>query len=337
MFTYEQILQYTGDPYFLPDADKYWDDAVTESKLDGDRYVLKKVRETQNEEHFYLTFMGIGGDEVFCLFARPKNIREKSPAVCFFEGYRGKSDEKLSKLFEERTTWGEEYTSKGLSYLFMGVRGQWYESPNSVVSRGFEFPHLYLTNLLSDDPKDSYFRAIFTDAAKCVRILLSMDFVSEVYVTGFSQGGDLTVFAAALEPRVKRILFGGVGSLDFKRYVTDDVAYKDAALKHSLRLYFEQCDPDKKTMDKIIEKTSYMDLLLLAKRINADVYNMVGLQDRICPVAGQMALYNNLVVVNKKLDMMCEAGHGVPKYKKDEVPHILSSARNCRIFERETD
>ena len=237
----------------------------------------------------------------------------------------GRKTHKLTEAFLKRPSWGEAYTSCGMSYLYMGVRRQWYESQNTIISKDFEFPHLYLTNLLSDDPKDSYFRAIFTDAAKCVRILLSMETVSDVYVSGISQGGDLSVAAAALEPKVKRMLFGGVGASDIKRYITDDVAYKDAAFAESFQEYFKQCDPDKKTIDKIIEKASYMDLLHLVKRVKAEAYNIVGLRDRICPVAGQMAIFNNLTT-KKKLDLMCEAGHAVPPCKATEMPKIISAA-----------
>lgn len=310
MLTYTEMLTYRGAPETPKDFDAYWDEAVAETLTDGDEFTCTPIDSAiENADCYALRFRGLGNVEIVCAYAVPRGF-QTGPIICMFPGYNGSSptDSVLTYF-----GYLEKFIACGLPATFMAARGQFAEAANPLTVPGFQFKHLYLRGLLAEDPRDSYCRGIYTDAAKCVRVLIKLPGITEVYPYGFSQGGDLAVAAAALEPTVKRVVFGGVGSVDCPRYVHNmDYIYANAALTDSLREYFSECDPTHQTEEAIIRRMSYADLLLFAPRIRAAVCNIIGLQDRVCPTAGQLAFYNRLTT-KKRLILLCEGGHAPGK------------------------
>jgi cephalosporin-C deacetylase len=320
MMICEKTLAYGGVPHRPADIEAYWDAAVAESRADGDRYSLEPANfSSPGVECFWLWFTGLGGARICCKLLRPVASRKKHPAVCMFHGYSGFSGDWSSKL---------GYALSGFTVLAMDARGQSGRSEDNLTVQGISSMHHYLRGLTDPDPRRFYCRGIFSDAAKAARIAMSMEDVDEtrVYATGFSQGGDLTVACASLEPRVSRIAFGGVASADCARYVRElQTTYATAALSPVLLRYFTTEDPYRENEAAIIERFSYIDLIFLAPRIRAETLNYIGLRDPICPASGQIAVYNH-IAAPKTLRCSPDGLHSLPPDTQDLVYTFLMGA-----------
>ena len=114
---------------------------------------------------------------------------------------------------------------------------------------------------------------------------------SRVGVTGWSQGGALTVACAALEPRIRKAAPVYPFLSDYRRVWEMDQA-RDAYAE--LRDYFRHFDPQHKREMEIFTMLGYIDIQHLAHRVRADVLWGIGLMDTICPPSSQFAAYNKI-------------------------------------------
>lgn len=309
----DALIAYAGVPFKPDDFERYWDETVADMQSRATDWRLEPAEfSAPGVRCDYLWFNGIGGALIRCKFLRPRQITKKIPAVCLFHGYSGHSGDWVSKL---------PYALEGFAVLAVETRGQMGFSEDNLSVKGFTWLHHYLRGLLDDDPRNLYCRHVFTDAAQAATILLGMDFVDErrVYASGFSQGGDLAVACAALEPRVSRIAFGGIAAADWAYYVKNlSGSYASAALAPPLRTYFTQRDPYRATETAVIQRLSYVDLLNLAPRVKATVLNFIGLQDPVCPAQGQFALYNR-IESPKEVMAAPDFGHETPYTAWDAI------------------
>ena len=99
-----------------------------------------------------------------------------------------------------------------------------------------------LEDALRGEPEKMLFRQIFLDTAELARIVMEMPDVDpdHVGVTGWSQGGALTVACAALEPRIRRAAPVYPFLSDYQRVWEMDLA-KDAY--NELKDYFRWFNP----------------------------------------------------------------------------------------------
>ena len=95
------------------------------------------------------------------------------------------------------------YVYAGNAVLVMEARGQGGLSEDVYAGAGPTLFGHVVRGVRDKDPHKLYYRDVYLDAAKAVRILMSMDFVDEARVatTGKSQGGALAVSYTHL-PRV---------------------------------------------------------------------------------------------------------------------------------------
>lgn len=164
---------------------------------------------------------------------------------------------------------------------------------------------------LSDQPRNLLFRHIFLDTAQLAQIAMNMSEVDEnnLYATGWSQGGALTIACAALEPRIKKAAPVYPFLSDYKRVWEMDLSV-DAYSE--LRTYFRYFDPQHQREEEIFSRLGYIDIQHLASRIKADVIMGVGLMDTICPPSTQFAAYNK-IESPKRLEIYPDFGHeGLP-------------------------
>jgi cephalosporin-C deacetylase len=150
-----------------------------------------------------------------------------------------------------------------------------------------------------EDVEQYYYTRLYTDAARAVaeaQHLPGAD-ATRIGVFGISQGGGLSLAAAALRPDLVRVCAADVPFLcDIRRAVTlvDTNPYHEVA--EFLATHADLVDVALGTLD-------HVDNALLASRIRADAYVSVGLMDEICPPSTVFAAYNAItapkqVVVN---------------------------------------
>lgn len=281
----EHLKNYKGLGEAPADYDEYWARAKKDLENVSLEYELVKSDfVTRSCEAYDLYFTGVGGARIHCQFLKPKNITGKIPAIAMFHGYWGNCGEWSGKL---------QYIAEGFCVLAMDVRGQGGTSIDNGIYKGNTQSGHIIRGLESDSPDNLFYRNVFLDTAQCVRILQSMDFVDEknVFATGASQGGALTIACASLVEDLKGAAaiypflcdFRGIYQNNFKCPSYEEITW-----------YFRQRDPNHLREEFFFERLGYIDLKNRAKDVKCNVLWMTALMDNVCPPFSQMAAYNNI-------------------------------------------
>lgn len=310
----DKLQQYEGINPRPEDFDAYWDRAIAEMKaVNPNIELVKSSFQAPYAECYDLYFTGVRGARIHAKYIRPTHIAEPHPAVVMFHGYTGSSGDFGDKL---------AYASLGFSVLAMDCRGQGGLSQDSGNVAGTTHQG-HIIRGLDDEADNLLFRHIFLDTAQLAGIAMELPEVNpdQVYATGWSQGGALTIACAALEPRVKKLAPVYPFLSDYKRVWEMDLA-KDAYAE--LRTYFRQFDPQHKREEEIFTKLGYIDIQFLANRIRGEVLLGVGLMDSICPPSTQFAAYNK-ITAPKQLEIYPDFGHeGLPGLHDTIMAFLLS-------------
>lgn len=228
-----------------------------------------------------LTFPGFGGEPVRAWFVRPRDTGERRPAVVEFVGYgRGRG------LPHERLHWA----AAGFGQLIVDTRGQgaqWGTGGQTPDPHGAgPATPGFLTRGI-EDPREYYYRRVFTDAVRAVDAVRTLPEIDpdRVAVTGNSQGGAIAIAAAALCDGLIAALPTAPILCDVRRVVplidTDPLAEISRYL--AVQRGAEQ---------RVFETLAYFDGALLASRATAPALFGCGLRDTIAPPSGVFAAYH---------------------------------------------
>jgi cephalosporin-C deacetylase len=234
-------------------------------------------------ESLDLTFAGYGGQPVKGWLLLPRERSGPIPAVVEFIGYGGGRGFPTDWLL---------WASAGYAHLVMDTRGQgsaWSPgaTPDPEPDGGNgHFPGFMTRGVLS--PASYYYRRVFSDAARAVEAAMSHPAVdaSRVAVTGGSQGGGISIAAAALVPEV-RAAMPDVPFLCHYRRATEITA------AHPYEEIARYCMIHRDKVDQVFQTLSYFDGVNLAARAQARALFSVGLMDEICPPSTVFAAYNH--------------------------------------------
>lgn len=304
----EQLKVYAGTNPRPKDFDQYWNRAIAEMHaLDSQLQLVPSTFQAPHAECFDLYFTGVSGARIHAKYVRPRHVAAKHPAVLMFHGYSGHAGDWSEKL---------AYASLGFSVLAMDCRGQGGSSEDVGGVKGNTHTGHIIRGL--DGPADNLlFRHIFLDTAQLARIAMALPEVDaeQVYVTGGSQGGGLTIACAALEPGVKKVASVFPFLSDYKRTWDMDLD-KDAY--GELRTYFRYYDMLHEREHEVFEKLGYIDIQFLAERIKGEVMMIVGLMDTVCPPSTQFAAYNKMTA-KKRLVIYPDFGHEYLPESSDRI------------------
>ena len=186
------------------DFDAFWNETLAEARTAADlqgRTATRTPADTPITELIIedLTFPGFNAEPVKAWVLRPRGrAGEKLPVVVEFNGYNGGRG-----MAGERVLWA----LSGYVHVFMDTRGQ-----GSGWGTGGETPDPHGANAAVSgwmtrgilDPREHFYRRVFTDAVRLIDEVRSWDFVdaSRIAVTGGSQGGGIAIAAAGLAPDV---------------------------------------------------------------------------------------------------------------------------------------
>ncbi len=309
----EQLHQYQGRNPKPDDFDQYWQRALDElSHTDFQVELRPSEFQVPFATCYDLFFTGVGKARIHAHYLRPTFVEGKHPAILQFHGYSGNAGDFSAKL---------AYVSLGYSVFAMDVRGQGGLSEDSTSVKGTTL-HGHIIRGIDDVPDRLLFRQIFLDTVALFRIAAEFEEVdpARIGVTGWSQGGGLTLACAALEPRVARIAPVYPFLSDYLRVWEMDMA-KNAY--EELRTYFRHHDPQHKREHEIFQKLGYIDIQHLASRIQSEVLMGVGLMDDVCPPSTQFATYNK-IKANKSLVIYPDFGHeGLPAMQDHIMQFML--------------
>jgi len=305
----EQLKEYRGRNPKPDDFEEYWDTAIEEMKAtDPNVEIIKNSLETPIVDCYNMYFDGVRNGRIHAKLLKPKNIKEKAPAILFFHGYSGSSDDFMSYL---------NYAASGYIVAAMDCRGQAGRSTDMNPISGNTYRGHIIRGLDDSDSANMYFRNVFLDTAMLARIVMDMEDVDEkrVAAQGVSQGGALTVACAALTPELKLAITHFPFLSDYKRVWEMDLTDK---VYVEIKTYFRDYDPMHEREEEIFKKLGYIDIQHLASRIKAEVMFFTGLMDDACPPSTQFAVYNK-IKSKKSMLIYPDFGHEILKDSSDKV------------------
>jgi cephalosporin-C deacetylase len=228
-----------------------------------------------------VTFRGFGGSTVKGWFHRPAGQSGPLPAVVEYVGYGGGRG-----LPHERVLWA----GAGYAHLVMDTRGQgssWIVGDTADPQSDGTPAHPGSMTRGILDPATYYYRRVFTDAVRAVETARSHPLVdpTRVAVTGGSQGGGISIAAAALVPDVAAVMTDVPFLADFGRAIT--ITDKDpyTEITRYLKVHRDHTE-------RVLRTLSYIDVAILGRRARAPALFSVGLMDEICPPSTVYGAFN---------------------------------------------
>jgi cephalosporin-C deacetylase len=278
----EQLKNYRPERYEPADFDSFWQSTLTEARV----YPLNAQFEPVDyglkaQETFDVTFAGFGGQPIKGWLLLPRQRSGRLPCIVEYIGYGGGRGFPTDWLL---------WTSVGYAHLIMDTRGQgsaWQkgDTPDNGAGGNPFHPGFMTQGVL--DPHTYYYRRVFTDAVRAVEAARAHPSINPqlIAVTGGSQGGGITIAAAALIPDIQ-IAMPEVPFLCHYRRATELVdTYPYQEISNYLNSHRDQ-------VDQVFHTLSYFDGVNLATRAEAASLFSAGLMDMVCPPSTVYAAFN---------------------------------------------
>lgn len=290
------MKKYTGKLEVPEDFDEFWDQQISQLPASYKYTLIPQNFGLPNLDCYELTFTGTRDAKIYAKCIFPKSSK-KIPTVFNFHGYQGQSAD-WSDLFQ--------YSTAGYGIVAMDVRGQSGKSQDTQTTDGNTVKGQIVRGAISGK-ENLFFKDVYLDVYSLVEIIASLTFVDEtrLSVFGGSQGGALSLVAAALNPKITHTAVIYPFLSDFKRVL--EIGNTDEPYDELFR-YFKFSDPMHLTEDKILDTLSYIDVKNMSHRIKTPVKLFTGLEDQICFPSTQFAMYNRLTC-DKQMYLLPEYGH----------------------------
>ncbi|MCL5048892.1 MAG: acetylxylan esterase [Firmicutes bacterium] len=259
-----------------------------------------------------VTFSGAHGDPIRAWYIKPKEYDSCLPLIINFAGYGGGRGLPVENL---------SYGALGFATFIMDTRGQgssWRTGDTGDPEHGGQGPSYpgFMTRGISDRRK-YYFTRLYIDAVRAVEEACKLDDIDQtkVFLSGRSQGGALSLAAAAL------------GSVDIKACVAEVPFLADfpRAIGIGSYPYKEIADflsQHVEMVEKVFNTLSYIDTAILARRIKTSCLLTVGLMDDIAPPSSVYAVYNE-IKSQKKLEVYPFSGHEMPSLQQEKSMEFI--------------
>ncbi|GII98318.1 cephalosporin-C deacetylase [Sediminihabitans luteus] len=299
----DQLVAYRPARDEQPDFDAFWERTLAEQDAAHPlEHGMERVETGLTEIVTHdVTFTGFGGQPIKAWFHRPASADGDLGVVVEYIGYQGGRG-----LAHEHTLLAQA----GYATLVMDNRGQ--GSGHQVGHTGDAHvggPHAagFLTQGI-EDPDAYYYRRLFVDAVRAVDVARALPGVdpTRVVVSGGSQGGAITLAAAALSAARGVALRGAIIDVPFLTHVRRCTEITDAfPYGEIVQHLFAHRDHVEQTFRTV----SYFDGLNFAPRIDVPALFSVGLRDEVCPPSAVYAAYNHLGSTDKDIKVYAYNGH----------------------------
>ena len=266
------------------DFDAFWESVLADVAALPMDAELTPVPEYSNElrETYHVSFSSIDGGiagGIICVPVAPG----KYPVIVNYMGYG-------APVFYFDPSANPERIDFLVSVRNQGI---FREEPYDWCDRGLSSKDTY------------YYKGAFADARRAVDFVVSLDKADpdRIVAWGESQGGALTVAAAALDSRIKAIAPAVPFLGDYRDYAK--IVYWPV---HEI---MGAADKAGISRDTLFDMLSYFDIKNLAPRVKCPAYMAFGLQDPTCPPHTNFAIYNNLGSTEKHFLCVPTCGHAM--------------------------
>jgi cephalosporin-C deacetylase len=254
------------------------------------------MRSTEHVEVFEVHYDSLNSLRVFGWYCLPRLRPQPLPARVFYPGYI--SEPTLPKAHAKQ------------GYATFGAAPRGKLRSNGQFNPGY--PGLLTHNLV--DCQSYAYQGFYLDAIRVIDFLTEQPEVDSerIGIQGSSQGGALTLVAAALRPQVKAAsagapyLTGVVDAIDLTR------TYPYEEINDYLRLHPQN-------RDAMVKTWNYYDCINFADRIQCPIILYIGLQDDVCPPETAYPLMDKIQSPEKKLYAYDGHGHDANFHVHDEV------------------
>lgn len=280
----EQLSVYQPDRSEPADFDAFWAETLAETRQHALNPVFERVEVGLRQVEVYdVTYSGYGGQRIKGWYLRPAGVQGALPCVVEYIGYGGGRNSALQWLI---------WPAAGYATLVMDTRGQgsvWSPGDTPDLPDGANpFTPGFMTQGVLD-PRHYYYRRVFSDAARAVEAAQSRDDVegAKIAVKGGSQGGGISIAAAALVPEVSAVLADVPFLCHFRRAVGLTGAYPYQEIVQYLIAH-------RNHEARVFETLDYFDGMNFAARIHAPCLFSTALMDETCPPSTVFAAYNQV-------------------------------------------
>jgi cephalosporin-C deacetylase len=244
-----------------------------------------------------LEFSGFGGERVRGWVTRPRR-EGRLPVVVEYLGYGGGRG-----IPGERLQWA----ASGYAHVLMDTRGQgagWGSGGATPDPHGSDgaTPGFMTRGIARSE--DYYYRRVFTDAVLLIDAVQGFDFAdpARIAVTGGSQGGGISLAAAALHPGVAAVMPDVPFLCDFRRSVLLTPEHPFREIERYLSVHRDH-------VEQVFQTLSYFDGVNFARRILQPALFSVGLMDDIVLPSSVFAAYNHLATDDATIEVYEFNGH----------------------------
>ena len=272
------------------DFDDFWQEVLAQADAVPLAAEIRPepMRSGDGVDVFQAFYDSIDGVRIAAWYCLPSgaDAGEPLPSIIAAPGYQ--SDPAIPK----------EWAKRGYAALALAPRGKL----RSRAQFDPGYPGL-LTYGIVDRNVYSY-RGFYVDAWRGVDFLLGREEAdsSRIGVAGSSQGGGLTLCAAAMRPEIRAASAGAPYLTGFIDSIELTHTYPYEEINDYLRLH-----PDSRA--QAMETLAYFDCINFADKITCPIIVNIGLQDNVCPPETGYALFEKIASDDKTLYAYDNQGH----------------------------
>lgn len=292
----EQLREYRAAHEAPADLDDFWRTTLAESRALG---WAPRVEEVDNGLSLVrtadVTFAGFGGDPIRAWWHRPADGPVRGVVVEYLGYSMGRG------LPHQQDAW----PLAGYAHLVVDSRGQGWSQlrtgdTDDPHGSGPAAPGLLTRGI--DSPEASYYRRLYTDAALALDAARELAGDLPIVVTGTSQGGGLSIAAAALGTGAIAAMPEVPFLCDFPRAISLVTTHPYAQVAQYLASHRDRVDATLRTL-------SYLDGVHLAARAAVPALFSVALMDETCPPSTVFAAFNAWGSADKAIEVYPFNGH----------------------------
>ncbi|QXG61944.1 cephalosporin C deacetylase [Bacillus spizizenii] len=301
----DQLQTYKPEKTTPNDFSEFWKSSLDElAKVQAAPDLQPVEYPADGVKVYRLTYKSFGNARIAGWYAVPDK-EGPHPAIVKYHGYNASYDGKIHEMVN--------WALHGYAAFGMLVRGQQSSEDTTISPHGHALG--WMTKGILD--KDTYYyRGVYLDAVRALEVISSFDEVDEarIGVIGGSQGGGLTIAAAALSDIPKAAVADYPYLSNFERAI--DVALEQPYLE--INSFFRR-NGSPETEEKAMKTLSYFDIMNLADRVKVPVLMSIGLIDKVTPPSTVFAAYNHLET-EKELKVYRYFGHEhIPAFQTEKL------------------